>query len=143
MHYTETTQHRDVPLQPWREQWEAVEDAGMLRCFTSRLGNRLIAYAVFSVAPDPQCYSVLQAQQCSLFVHPDQRSGLTTLRLIRHCVNELTKEGCGEIVMRSKVHSGLGRLLAAEGFAMTEYTYCKTLPRPSPCLSPSPSPRLP
>lgn len=126
-HYHEIAHYHDIPLDPSIEGYEALEDAGFLRCFTARHDGALIGYAIFMVRANMHYQGSVQAVQDVLFLHPDYRRADTGRSLIRAADDALRTEGVQVVYHHVKHAFDFGPLLASEGYEPVETIHAKRL----------------
>jgi GNAT superfamily N-acetyltransferase len=115
-HWREIAHYQDVPLEPDVERYNAMDEAGLLRCFTVRDGGRLVGYSIFFVTPNIHYKSLTLANNDVLFLHPDYRRGRVGWNFIDFLRDRLVGEGLRCIYYHVKAaHPALGRLLKGQG----------------------------
>ncbi len=92
-HKDEISAYPEIPLNPDVDAYNHVEEMGGLRCYTARLNNHLIGYAIFFIRYNMHYSTSLQAVQDVLFVTKPHRHGRVGYRLIRHSEEALRAEG--------------------------------------------------
>lgn len=78
-----STVGEDVPLQPVREVYDQLDEAGALKIASCRVGGHLVGYVVLFLSPHLHYASVLGAQQDVFFLLPEYRRGYTGRDLLR------------------------------------------------------------
>jgi len=92
-HKEEIAHYPDIELAPDVDQYNLVEEAGVLRCYTARMQSALAGYAIFFVKHNMHYRKSLQAVQDVLFVQTTHRHGRIGLALIRYSEEQLRAEG--------------------------------------------------
>lgn len=127
-HYEEIAHHKDIPLDPDVERYNAMDDAGLLRCFTARDCGRLIGYAIFITAPHLHYKSTRIANQDVLFLAPEARNGTTAMRFFDFFEGRLRDEGWQLTFQHEKIaHPALGRLAEKRGYEAMDRIWAKRL----------------
>jgi len=110
--------------------WEVLhklEDAGVVRIFTAREGDRLAGYCCLMVSPTHTQYKGrCWATQDSLYVLPDYR-GLMSLRFLIYQDLSLASEGIQTVYRRSTLEKPYDRLLLHIGYQMNDRGYVRDL----------------
>jgi GNAT superfamily N-acetyltransferase len=129
-HWQEIAHYKDIPLDVSWSDYEKVEQVGMLRIYTARVGRELVAYACYKVARNSHYQSSLQAIQDVLFVEPAHRRSGIGGQLVAFADCMLRTEGVQVTYQHSKV-SGIGRLLdellLSQGYELIERIWAKRL----------------
>lgn len=129
-HYAELAIYRDIPLDPDVEAYCRLEDQGLLRCYTARLGSQLIGYAVFLVGPNLHYRGSKQAKADVVYVIPAHRHSRVGFRLLTFADQALRDEGVQLVCHHVKhTHPDLGHLLTAIGYAPIETLHVRRLDR--------------
>jgi GNAT superfamily N-acetyltransferase len=128
--HDETGMLPGVPLDLATEQYEQLEDMGLLRCYTARTEwGRLIGYSVFIVSTSLHSRRCLQACQDALFILPEYRLGSTGLRLIRFADEALANEGVEVVVRQTTANRDISRIFEGMGYLETHRCYARRLDR--------------
>lgn len=130
-HWREIAHYPDIPLDPDKDRYLQIEQAGIVRAFTARTASwRLVGYSVFFVVPSLHYRQSLQANQDVIYVEPAMRSGRVGLGLIQFGDACLRNEGVQLVHQHQKnAHPALGRLLAHLGYEAVETGWMKRLDR--------------
>jgi GNAT superfamily N-acetyltransferase len=130
-HWREIAHFDDIPLDPRREVYFALEAAGKLRVFTlrdaERRGTPMVGYAVFVVSEDIHYGSTLTAKQDVLFLLPSYRNVGNGAHFINACDFELQGEGVKCVFHHVKLAHDFGRLLGSLGYTAIETIHVKRL----------------
>ena len=125
-HYFEISSDLDIPLSPDQDCYYNMENAGVLRIYTSRdLDYKIIGYAVFFVRHNPHYKTSLQAVQDVLYIDPDCRG--FGADFISWCEAQLKLEGVQKVFHHVKVKHNWGKLLERMGYDHVEHIYAKRL----------------
>ena len=139
LHWREIATYPDIPLDPDVDRYNAMDEAGFLRCYTARAERQedagkdirhidLIGYAVFSVASNMHYRSSRIAVQDVLFIAPAHRNTKAGLGLIRFSECALSAEGVRVVYQHQKVaHPALGVILERRGYECVENIWAKRL----------------
>lgn len=131
-HWREIAFYQDLPLDPDVDAYNAMEEAGGLRCYTLRMCGELIGYAIYFVRRSLHYKSSLQASQDVLFILPQYRNSRYGLRLIEFADNELREEGVQVVYQHVKVTKSIhdfGPLLARIGYTVMDRIHARRLDR--------------
>lgn len=116
MHHAELALDKDkAPLDPWWNQYAALEQADMLAIFTARADGKLVGYSAFYLQPHMHSMNVRLATNDVLFVVPEVR-GSVGVRLIRYCETSLKIMGAQHISFAAKTSNQLQRILECMGY---------------------------
>lgn len=128
--YAELATYRDIPLDPDVEAYCRLEDQGLLRCYTARIGSQLIGYAVFLVGPSLHYRGSVQARADVVYVAPAHRHTRVGFKLLVHADMALREEGVQVVCHHVKLsHPELGHLLLAIGYQPIETMFARRLDR--------------
>lgn len=132
-HWKEIAHYPDIPLDVDREQYAALEEAGMIRCYTARLRDALysgpgslVGYAVFFVRPALHYASSVQAYQDVLYLDPAVRGG-TGIRFIRWCDEQLAKSAIQVVYHHVKQAHNFGPMLERMGYQLVDLIFARRL----------------
>jgi quercetin dioxygenase-like cupin family protein len=127
-HWQEIAHYKDVPLDIDVERYNAMEEQGLLRCFTARDCGRLIGYAIFICGPNLHYKSTRIANQDVLFIAPEARNGTTAMRFFDFFEKRLASEGWQLMLQHEKIaHPALGRLCEKRGYEPMDRVWIKKL----------------
>jgi GNAT superfamily N-acetyltransferase len=128
-HWAEVAHYQDIPL---AIDCSGAEQAGMLRIYTARLGEKLVGYVAFILCKNSHYVtSGKQAKQDVLYVAPEHRGVMTGVRLIRFSEEELRAEGVQVVYHHVKLeHPTLAVLLTRVGYEPIETIFGKRLDQP-------------
>lgn len=126
-HWKEIAHYPDIPLDPDRDQYLVLEEAGMIRCFTARdAERRLVGYAVFFVRPALHYASSVQAYQDVLYLDPAARGG-TGIRFVRWCDEQLAKSAIQVVYHHVKAAHNFAPLLERLGYELVDLIFARRL----------------
>lgn len=126
-HYSEIARYKSIPLDIDFAFYQQIEDAGMLRVFSARAEDRLIAYVIYVVRSHPHYKTTIFANQDVLFIHPDYRRSLVFHRLMKTAAESLRAEGVVVEVQHVKVYADFGPALLRMGYEKVEDIYMRRL----------------
>lgn len=128
MHWAEIALNQDaIKLNPFVEQYEDAEKAGILRIFTARDGDDLVGYFALLVQPSLHYRDHLFANNDVIYLHPDYRKGMAGAKLIKFAVECLAQDGVSVVFINTKTHKPFDVLLKRLGFNHIENLYAKRL----------------
>ena len=129
-HYREIAHNQDIPLAVDWAAYEVMEQAGILRIFTLRVGGQLVGYACHIVTTNPHYSGSLQAAQDVLYVDLAWRRGHLGMQLISYADNQLAREGVQAVYQHQKIaHEALGVVLPRLGYQPVELVWTRRLDR--------------
>jgi hypothetical protein len=120
-HWLELGHSPDLPLAPDFEMYALIDQANKLRIYTVRVGEMLVGYAVFLLAPDMFVKSRLQAVCNLVYLEWEYRRGYTGTNLLKFANRELRDEGVGMVShVVNERNPGLSILLKRMGAHKSE-----------------------
>ena len=125
--YREVGMDQDVPLNPDAAGYEGLEAAGILRCYTVRVGDLLIGLAVFCLCDSPHRRGFFTASHDLLYITPTHRSLPLAMSFLRFTEAQLKFDGARLIVQSTKHAKPYGPLLDRMGYRPTDVLYSKRL----------------
>jgi len=121
LHYQELTLNRDVvKLNPDWHRYAELEHAGAFHVFTARDDGRLIGYSAFFLGPHLHYKDLVVANNDVLYLHPDARSGMVGIRLIKTSEAGMKALGAAKITWHAKHSNDLQQILARLGYTDEE-----------------------
>ena len=126
LHWRESGYDDEEEPNPDREQYEALDAAGLLRIYTARIEQALVGYAVFVLYRSLHHRGRLQAMQDVLYVVPQHR-GAAAVKLLRYAEHSLRAEGVKWVYHPVKHASKVGKLLGCLGYQLINDLYAKQL----------------
>lgn len=130
LHWREIAAFQDIPLEVDVDRYSAMEAGGALRLFIARQDGKMVGYACFVVSTNAHYRGSLQAVQDVLYVDPACRCSTIGLRLIRHCDEEMAREGVQVVLQHAKVaQPALHAILPRLGYQAVDMIYAKRLDR--------------
>jgi GNAT superfamily N-acetyltransferase len=125
-HWLEIAHYKDIILDPDYEAYKASEDAGFVRCYTSRdESGKLVGYALYFVRTNPHYRTSIQASQDILFVSKNHR-GMGG-RFIKWCDEQLRSEGVQVVYHHIKQAHNFGPMLERFGYELVDLIYARRL----------------
>jgi GNAT superfamily N-acetyltransferase len=104
-HHEELALYRDsIPLDPDFETYQKLNDMGLIRAYTVRLGGALIGYAIFSIIARHLHYRHRWAINDILWIHPDHRNFGIGTELCDVFEEDLRRDGPVVIHIETKDH---------------------------------------
>ena len=128
-HWNEVTAHVDIPLEPDREKYIALDEAGCVLNVTARLDGILIGYIIFLVMPNMHYKASLQAHQDAFFVNKANRRTMlgAGLGLLKKSEELLIDRGVQLVHQHVKVYKDFSPMLLKLGYKHVENIYQKRL----------------
>lgn len=127
-HWAEIALDKDeVPLDPDRAKYDALNRMGQLSVMTVRSKGALVGYSCMIINPGLHNKSTLQARMDIFYLAPEFRGRLGGFRLLKAHEAHLKKRGVRRIFMGSKLHKDIARLFEACSYREIERWYSKLL----------------
>lgn len=127
-HWREIAHYQDISLDPDKEAYAMLENAGALRCYSMRdEAGALVGYVAFFVRMNMHYRSSLQAVQDVLYVDPAHRRTMAGIRLIKFAECSLAAEGVQVVYHHVKCTNRVGELLERLGYELIDRVYGKRL----------------
>lgn len=127
-HYREICSHPELlVLDPDYDRYRQIEDAGMLRIFTARMGAELIGYFISVVMPHIHYRQTVYAHNDILYLDPAHRGGRTGYKLFVEAIRDLKRGGADVVVIHMKTAHPFRPLLSRLGFSLTEENWEKVV----------------
>lgn len=129
--------HKEIPQlgfppDPDLAIYKQMAEKGVLRIFTARLGGAanvagsiVVGYQVFFVMRHPHRRYSVEASQDILYLDPDVRKGLTGVKFIRWCDDQLIKEGVKAIFHQISARNDFGKIFERMGYELMDLSYAK------------------
>lgn len=128
LHYEEIASFRDkVPLDPDYERYRQAEEMGRLLIIAARREGALVGYSIFFLSPHMHYQSTVFAMNDIVFLHPDERSGGTGVRLIKESERIVRERGAALISWHIKPVNDFSPLLERLGYVHHEIIMAKLL----------------
>lgn len=130
LHYEELAFYKDIPLEPRRDRYAQIEDAGALCFFTVRgEDGALVGYAIYFMDYHIHYASCKMAIQDVLFLHPSIRGRKAGAIFIEWCDNQLKEKGVQLVVhhVKTKPELDFSPLLEKQGYTLVDKLYAKRL----------------
>jgi GNAT superfamily N-acetyltransferase len=117
-HHEELALYKDeIPLDPDYGLYQKLNEMGLIRAYTVRLGGALIGYAIFSIVARHLHYAHRWAINDILWIHKDHRHFGIGSELCDVFEEDLRREGPIVIHIETKDHEpALAMLLRARGY---------------------------
>ena len=125
LHYKESCPYDDIPLNVNWERLLQMERFKILRFYSMKKENKLIGYAMFTVAPSIEYSDSLTGSMSNIFIHPDHRG--TGGKFITWCDEQLKKLGVQVVYHHVKAKNDYGNLLKRLGYVTMNIEYSKRL----------------
>jgi GNAT superfamily N-acetyltransferase len=129
-HYKELAHYEDIPLQPDKDFYFALQYSGALRIYAavSMATKEIVGYAVMIVRSAPHYSGSLQAVQDVLWVDFAHRHNGLGTALVEFVDNELRKEGVQVVYQHVKLaHRALQHVLETAGYVPVDLIMGKRL----------------
>ncbi len=127
-HWEEVALNKEkIKLNPDWDAYANLEDAGVLKIFTSREDGKLVGYFVVFVKSHIHYKDHLFCYNDVIFVDEEYRKGFTSPRLIKFAEKCLKADGVEVMIVNTKVHKPFDSLLVWLGYKHIENLYSKVL----------------
>ena len=127
-HYEELTLDKDVvKLAPdWRRYYSMIENGSMV-AFGITKDKQLVGYSVFFLSQHLHYENNTFANNDVLFLAPEQRVGMTGIKFIKYCEQELARLNVSKIVWHVKAAKDFRKILHRMGYADEDILVGKAL----------------
>jgi len=125
LHFDESEHFKDIPLDPDFEQYQKLDEAGMLRVFTVRVDKELIGYSILFVMTSIHHKQSIHANHDVLFIHKEHR-GIGSM-FIKYCDEQLEAEGVDVVYQSTKLSYDFGKMLNRIGYEHVDNVYYRKL----------------
>lgn len=127
-HWEEVALNKEkIKLNPDWDAYANLEDAGVLKIFTSREDGKLVGYFVVFVKSHIHYKDHLFCYNDVIFVDEEYRKGFTSTRLIKFAEKCLKADGVEVMIVNTKRHKPFDSLLVWLGYKHIENLYSKVL----------------
>jgi len=127
-HWEEVALNKEkIKLNPDWDAYANLEDAGVLKIFTSREDGKLVGYFVVFVKSHIHYKDHLFCYNDVIFVDEEYRKGFTSPRLIKFAEKCLKADGVEVMIVNTKRHKPFDSLLIWLGYKHIENLYSKVL----------------
>lgn len=127
-HWEEVALNKEkIKLNPDWDAYANLEDAGILKIFTSREDGKLVGYFVVFVKSHIHYKDHLFCYNDVIFVDEEYRKGFTSTRLIKFAEKCLKADGVEVMIVNTKRHKPFDSLLVWLGYKHIENLYSKVL----------------
>jgi GNAT superfamily N-acetyltransferase len=114
-------------IDPQREQYAAMEAAGILKCFAAYLGGRMVGFVNALITGLPH-YGKRVATIESLFVAEKHRGGQASAELMKAVEEYARQVGCAAILYSAPAVGRLEKLLdMKKNYKRTNTIFCRSL----------------
>ena len=128
MHYDEIALHKDViKLDPDWSRYVAMEETGNCHVFTMRECGVLIGYGVFFTSQHIHYQKTKVAHNDILYLVPDCRRGLSAIKFIKFCEDEMKAIGVNKMTWHIKKANDWSAILHRQGYDTEEVVVGKVL----------------
>lgn len=125
-HWEEIALNKDsVPLDPDWEKYERINAAGLMHITTARRGGALVGYSAYFVSGNLHYRSLTVAESDIFWLAPEERNGMTGIRLLQAAEEHLKARGVNKIVSKVKLHMDVGHVFTLLGYEPIERVYAK------------------
>ena len=126
MHYKEIAWNIDnIPLDVDVEKYQALDESGVLFCFSARDKGKLVGYAAFLLHPHPHYKSTMFASNDVIFLLKSHRGKKIGVDFLEFCCAELKAFGAQVTAIRIKDCLNWSPLAQSIGFESVESTLLK------------------
>lgn len=127
-HWEEVALNKEkIKLNPDWDAYANLEDAGVLKIFTSREDGKLVGYFVVFVKAHIHYKDHLFCYNDVIFIDEEYRKGFTSPRLIKFAEKCLKADGVEVMIVNTKMHKPFDSLLIWLGYKHIENLYSKVL----------------
>jgi GNAT superfamily N-acetyltransferase len=125
-HWAETAMYKDkVPYAPAWDKYYNLENAGVLKIVTARLGDRLIGYFVATLLPNMHYSDTLYALNDILYIDPAYRNAGNGTAMLVAAEQIFKGLGAQVITVHMKVYAPFDGICKALDWDYTERIYTK------------------
>lgn len=125
-HYAELAPEGQ-PHEPSIDPYLKLQAVGFLRLYTARQSrdHKLVGYAVFIVAPNPQYGGAVHAKQDLMFLSKDYRKGMAGYNFMRWCDDRMKAEGVRFVLRHLDLKNDHASVLERMGYKLHEKVYAR------------------
>lgn len=105
------------------DHYQTLADQGYVHVITARKDGALKGFLPFIAYEHPNNVGTMFAQELALFLLPEERKGLTGVRLIKTARRVSKELGCQYFMITTRPGKDLGPLLTALGAKLLETNY--------------------
>lgn len=126
LHWEQIALNKDkIKLNPDWQRYIALNEAGLLFCYSAREDKKLVGYFVV-IASTSMHYSDHTFGICDIiFIHPDYRGGSAGIKLIKFAEAHLKSIGVSTLAINTKLHAPFDALLDRLQYTCIERVFCK------------------
>jgi predicted GNAT superfamily acetyltransferase len=122
-----TTDKELMVLDPHREGYAALDNAGAMIILAAYAGEELIGYSANILGPNLHYASVMMCQNDVLFIHPEHRGTSIGIRLIQQTEDLARLKGCNLMLWHAKPRTALDAILPRLGCRVQDVIWSKAL----------------
>lgn len=119
--------HAEVPLDIDYARYDEMATRGAVHVVTARRDSKLIGYHVAFISGHMHYLSTLHAVTDVYWIAPENRHGVTAIRLFQAVERELAKRGVKKLLTATKLHMDQGALFEHLGYRPIERMYSKLI----------------
>ncbi len=116
---------KEIPLNVMWDSYAAMEKAGSMHCMAVRELGRLVGYYIGFVKPHLHYADSLTFFTDVYFLLPEYRKGTAGIKLIKEMEQTLKKRGVQRMIVSTKIHLDMSKILGRLGFDETERVFMK------------------
>ena len=123
-HWTELEGEGYYDLDPDWQTYFLMQEHGMYLAVTAREEGRLVGYVGFVVQHSMLHYKGVKCAHVDLlYMHPEFRTGLHAVRMMRYAHDVLDEMGIDEATVNAKITYDISPLLKRVGYELMEFSY--------------------
>lgn len=127
-HYEELTMCKArVKLNPWLDEYMALEKKGSYIAMTVKDDGVVIGYSGFFFKPHLHYRDIAVATNDVLFLKKERRQGMTGVRFLNYCEKVVAQLGADKITYHLKDQVNFSRLLLRKKYFVEDTIYSKFL----------------
>ena len=127
LHWKEIALDQDtIPLEPMYDEYQRLEDIGILNMFTMRVDGKIQGYIVGFIKRHLHYQSLLYYANDIYFVSPDFR-GVNSMRFFKAFEKHLKELDVQQIVMYTKQHKSVQPFLEHLGYSAVDIVMKKNI----------------
>ena len=128
LHWEEIALYKDkIKLNPDWESYHTYEENNLLRIFTARNEDVLVGYFVAVLQKNMHYKDHIFACNDILYLHEDYRKGFAGIHLLKFAEEMLKEDGVSVMLINTKIHKPLDKILERLKFNPIERVYSKYL----------------
>lgn len=127
-HYQEIATNKEmIPLDPNRERYQKLQDAGELHIVTVRADGKIIGYHATLVQTHLHYKSTLMGFTDLYYLDPDYRKSNVGRKMFAFVEDTLYKRGVAKLFTGTKCHQDHSKMFEYMGWTHTENLFTKVL----------------